>query len=396
VSTTALLPSPHNPYSPFDRPSSQPATAFLAWQTDRIDDFRMVDSQPFRECIESVCDMPVVTLGGSSDVSNQHLADPPITGSVMPSTVEREDRIFVAGHTGLVGSALLRQLQSAGFEHLLTMPHSALDLCDRVAVDQWFREAQPEVVIHAAGRVGGIAANLSAPVEFLYDNLMMHATVLRAAWRHGVKKLLYLGSSCVYPRECPQPMREEYLLSSPLEPSNEAYALAKIVGLKSCQYYRRQYDCNFIAAMPTNLYGPNDNFNPNNSHVLPALLQKFHEAKVADKKQVSIWGSGTPRRELLHVDDLADACLFLLQNYHDESIINVGTGEDVSIAELADLVREIVYPEAELTFDPTRPDGPPRKLLCVDRLRRIGWRHRINLREGIESTYAWFLKHESP
>jgi GDP-L-fucose synthase len=260
-------------------------------------------------------------------------------------------------------------------------------------VDAWFDENRPEFVFHVAGKVGGILANSTQPADFLYENLMMHATVLRAAWRTGVEKLLYLGSSCIYPRDCPQPIREDYLLTGPLEKTNDAYAIAKISGLMSCEAYRRQYGCHFISAMPTNLYGPNDNFHPEHSHVLPALIRRFDEAKRVEQPEVTIWGSGSPRREFLHVDDLADACLFLMQNYDEAQTINVGTGEDVTIRELAETVRDVVHPAARLDFDTSKPDGTPRKLLDVSRLHALGWRHRTSLREGLESTYRWYLDH---
>jgi GDP-L-fucose synthase len=300
-------------------------------------------------------------------------------------------RIFVAGHRGLVGSAVVRHLRANGYANLLTATREQLDLRDQAAVNYWFRANRPEYVFLVAGTVGGILANSTRPAEFLYDNMMIHGTVVHAAHLYGVRRLLYLGSSCIYPRDCPQPMKEEYLLSGPLESTNEAYALAKIAGIKLCQTYRKQYGCNFIAAMPTNLYGPQDNFDLTSSHVLPALMRKFHDAKVAGRDEVVIWGTGTPRREFLHVDDLADACLFLMENYDAAEHINVGTGEDLSIRELADMVREIVHPAARLVFDADKPDGTPKKLLDVSRLHRLGWRHAIELRQGISDTYAWFV-----
>jgi GDP-L-fucose synthase len=247
-------------------------------------------------------------------------------------------------------------------------------------------------VIHAAGTVGGILANSQRPVDFLYDNLMLHATVLRAAWQTKVRKLLYLGSSCIYPRDCPQPIKEDYLLTGPLEPTNDAYAIAKIAGVKSCEAYRRQYGCRFISAMPTNLYGPEDNFDLSSSHVLPALIRRFHDAKRSGSPEVVVWGTGAPRREFLHVDDLARACLFLLEQYDEAQTINVGCGEDVSIGELAELIRGVVYPEAEIAFDRSKPDGTPRKLLDVSRLLSLGWAPRIALPEGVRRTYAWYLE----
>ncbi len=308
-------------------------------------------------------------------------------------TMERSSRIYIAGHTGLVGSAIVRRLEKEGFANLLTATRSQLDLRDQAAVNYWFRANRPEYVFLVAGTVGGILANSTRPAEFIYDNMMIHATVVQASHLYPVKKLLYLGSSCIYPRECPQPMREEHLLSSPLEPTNEPYAVAKIAGIKLCQAYRRQYGCNFISAMPTNLYGPNDNFDLTSSHVLPALIRKFHDAKEAGRGEVVIWGTGSPKREFLHVDDLADACLFLMQNWNDDLHINVGTGEDLTIRQLAEAVGEIVYPRAKLAFDATKPDGTPRKLLDVSRLHGLGWRHKIGLKEGIATTYEWFLGH---
>ena len=301
-------------------------------------------------------------------------------------------KIFVAGHRGLVGSAVVRRLAREGGATILTAGRDELDLRDQAAVNSWFRANRPDYVYLVAGTVGGILANSTRPAEFIYDNMLIHATVVHAAHLYGVRKLLYLGSSCIYPRECPQPMREEHLLGGPLEPTNEPYAVAKIAGIKLCQAYRRQYGSDFISAMPTNLYGPNDNFDLASSHVLPALLRKFHDAKVAGLPDVVIWGSGTPRREFLHVDDLADACVFLMGKYDGLDHINVGTGEDLSIRELAETVREIVYPHARLVFDATKPDGTPRKLLDVSRLHAHGWRHRIGIREGIESTYRWFVE----
>jgi GDP-L-fucose synthase len=299
-------------------------------------------------------------------------------------------RIFVAGHRGLVGSAILRRLGRDGFSAVLTATRDQLDLRDQAAVNYWFRANQPEYVFLVAGTVGGILANSTRPAEFIYDNMMIHATVVHAAHVHQTKKLLYLGSSCIYPRTCPQPIKEEYLLTGALEATNEAYAIAKIAGIKLCQSYRSQYGCNFISAMPTNLYGINDNFDLASSHVLPALIRKFHDARESDHGEVTVWGSGRPRREFLHVDDLADACVFLMERYDAAEHINIGTGEDLTIRELAELVRDLVYPEATLMFDSTKPDGMPRKLLDVSKLRSLGWKHRIDLRGGIESTYQWF------
>ena len=306
-----------------------------------------------------------------------------------------DTRIFVAGHRGLVGSAVLRRLAAEEFTRVLTASRDQLDLRDQAAVNYWFKANRPECVLLVAGTVGGILANSTRPAEFIYDNLMIHATVVHAAHLYGVKKLLYLGSSCIYPRACAQPMKEEALLSGPLEGTNEAYAVAKIAGIKLCQAYRRQYGCDFISAMPTNLYGPCDNFDLTSSHVLPALIRKFHDAKLEGRREVLVWGSGTPRREFLHVDDLADACVFLLRHYESAEHVNVGTGEDLTIRELAEAVRGLVYPEAHIAFDPSKPDGTLRKLLDVSRVHALGWRHRIPLTEGIVTSYEWFLRNHA-
>jgi GDP-L-fucose synthase len=305
--------------------------------------------------------------------------------------LERDARIFVTGHRGLVGSAVLRRLEQDGFTRILTATRDELDLRNQAAVDAWFQANRPEYVFLVAGTVGGILANSTRPAEFLYDNVLIHANAVNAAYRSGVTKLLYLGSSCIYPRECPQPMREEYLLTGPLEPTNEAYALAKISGIKLCQAYRSQYGCRFISAMPTNLYGVNDNFDLTSSHVLPALIRKLHEARARRERDVIVWGTGTAFREFLFADDAADACVFLMRNYDGTDHINVGTGEEISVREVAEAVRDVVYPEAQLVFDPTRPDGAPRKLLDVSRIHALGWRHRTSLRAGLERTYQWFL-----
>ncbi len=302
-------------------------------------------------------------------------------------------RVYVAGHRGLVGSAILRRLEREEGITLLTAGREDLDLRDQSAVNAWFRDQRPDYVYLVAGTVGGILANSTRPAEFIYDNLMIHAAVVHAAHMVGVRKLLYLGSSCIYPRACAQPMREEALLTGALEPTNEPYAVAKIAGIKLCEAYRRQYGDNFISAMPTNLYGPHDNFDLASSHVVPALIRKFHDARLEGRREVEIWGSGTPRRELLHVDDLADACVFLMNHYEGDTHINVGTGVDQTIAELAGLIRDIVHPAAELRFDPGKPDGMPRKLLDVTRLHELGWRHTIELRDGLKFTYDWFLSH---
>jgi GDP-L-fucose synthase len=309
--------------------------------------------------------------------------------------LSRHSRVYVAGHTGLVGSAVLRRLEREGLDSVLTATRDQLDLRDQAAVNYWFKANRPEFVFLVAGTVGGILANSTRPAEFIYDNMMIHATVVHAAHLFDVKRLLYLGSSCIYPRECRQPMREAELLSGPLEPTNEAYAVAKIAGIKLCQAYRAQYGCDFISAMPTNLYGPNDNFDLASSHVLPALIRRFHEAKVEGGDEVVLWGTGTPRREFLHVDDLADACVFLMRRYDETEHINVGTGSDLSIRELAEQVAGTVFPEARIRFDPDKPDGMPQKLLDVSRLHELGWRHRIELADGIRATYDWYLEHGS-
>jgi GDP-L-fucose synthase len=366
----------------------------------------------------------------------------------MQHELPKDSRIYVAGHRGLVGSAILRTLEKNGHTNLLTATREQLDLRDQAAVNYWFKANRPEYVFLVAGTVGGIWANATRPAEFIYDNMMIHATVVHAAHLYKVKKLLYLGSSCIYPRECPQPMREEYLLGNYLEPTNEPYAIAKIAGIKLCQAYRKQYNCNFISAMPTNLYGPNDNFDLESSHVLPALIRKFHLAKLAtqgdwealrkdetifgplpedlrqsynipsspnepgnpknltnqidqidpinqmnqkDGPKVTIWGTGSARREFLHVDDLANACTFIMENWEDANHINVGIGEDQTIKELAELVRDIVYPGAEIVFDSAKPDGTPQKLLDISKLKELGWTPKLTFEEGIRSTYAWYL-----
>jgi GDP-L-fucose synthase len=299
-------------------------------------------------------------------------------------------RICIAGHRGLVGSAITRRLQADGATNLILRTHAELDLIDQRAVDAFFAKEQPEYVFLAAAKVGGIHANNTYPAEFLRDNLAIQTNVIHSAWTHGVRKLCFLGSSCIYPKLAPQPLREESLLAGPLEPTNEWYAIAKIAGIKMAQAYRRQYGFDAISLMPTNLYGIGDNFDPQNSHVLPALIRKFHEAKARGDREVVIWGSGTPRREFLHADDLADAAVFLMRGYSDEQFINVGTGEDLTIRELAELVADVVGYTGTITTDPSKPDGTPRKLMDVSRLHALGWRHRIELRDGIATTYAWF------
>ncbi len=306
------------------------------------------------------------------------------------TAVTKEDSVFVAGHRGLVGSAILRRLTSEGFTRVLTRPRAELDLRNRVAVDEFFAREKPNFVILAAARVGGIKANNDEPVEFLLANLEIQNNVIRAAHESGVRKLLFLGSSCIYPKFAPQPIPESALLGGPLEPTNEAYALAKIAGIKLCQSYAREYGANYISAMPTNLYGPNDNFDLETSHVLAALLRKTHEAKRSGAHEIVVWGSGQPRREFLHVDDLAAACLFLLQNYNSPEVINVGTGLDLSVRELAELICDVVGFEGELAWDATKPDGTPRKLLDISKIKSLGWQPRIPLREGIARTHDWF------
>ena len=302
-------------------------------------------------------------------------------------------RIHVAGHRGLVGSAIVRRLQAEGFGNLLLATSADLDLRDQAAVHRWYRDQRPDYVFLVAGTVGGILPNSTRPAEFLYDNMMIHATVVHAAHLAAVKKLLYLGSSCIYPRACPQPMREEDLLTGPLEPTNDAYAIAKIAGIKLCTFYRRQYGCNFISAMPTNIYGPYDNFDLSDAHVLPALIRKFHEAVRRGDRAVTVWGTGSPRREFLHTDDLADACLFLMSHYEGATHINVGTGVDGSIRELAETIRRVAAPGVEIVFDSSKPDGMPRKLLDVSKINALGWKAKIGLEEGIRSTVAWFAEH---
>jgi GDP-L-fucose synthase len=306
--------------------------------------------------------------------------------------MEKAAKIFVAGHRGMVGSAVVRRFRQAGFQNILTRTRQELDLMDRAAVRGFFELERPDYVVDAAARVGGIAANFEKPVEFLIENLTIQNNVIQAAADFGVTKLLFLGSSCIYPKLAPQPLTEDALLTGPLEPTNDAYAVAKIAGIKLCQAYAREYGKNFISGMPTNLYGPNDNFDLHTSHVLPALIRKVHEAKKDGVQEVSVWGSGTPRREFLHVDDLADACFFLLENYDSPEIVNIGCGEDVSIRELAETVCEVLGFEGSLVFDSSKPDGTPRKLMHVGRLLALGWKPRIGLKDGIRDAYDWFLK----
>ncbi len=304
--------------------------------------------------------------------------------------MNKSEKIFVAGHRGMVGSAIVRWLESDGFNNLLTRDHSQLDLANESAVAKFFAEERPAIVIVAAARVGGIKANNDFPVEFLLENLQIQNNVIRSAYESGVRKLLFLGSSCIYPKFAPQPIPETALLSGPLEPTNEAYAIAKIAGVKLCQAFSREYGANFISAMPTNVYGPNDNFDLETSHVLAALLRKAHEAKARQDQKLTVWGTGKPRREFLHADDLASACLLLLEKYDSPEIINVGCGEDISIRELAEMICDVVGFEGELAWDATKPDGTPRKLLDVSRLYALGWKPAIPLRDGIARAYEWF------
>jgi len=306
--------------------------------------------------------------------------------------MNKDARIFIAGHSGLVGSAIVRKMRSVGFMNLLTRSRTALDLEDQAAVETFFEEQSPEYVFLAAAKVGGIHANSVYPGDFIRSNLQIQTNVIDAAYRNGARKLLFLGSSCVYPKLARQPMTEDCLLAGPLEETNRAYAVAKIAGIEMCRAYRRQYGFDAISIMPTNLYGPEDNFSLEDSHVLPALIRKFHAAKEDGSDRVVIWGTGTPRREFLHVDDLADACLFLMECYDEEPLVNVGWGEDITIKELAELICSVVGYSGELKFDTSRPNGTPRKLLDVSRLTKLGWEAKISLESGIESTYAWFLQ----
>jgi GDP-L-fucose synthase len=308
------------------------------------------------------------------------------------SHLSREAKIYVAGHSGLVGGALMRRLQAEGFSNIVTRNSASLDLRDQAATIAFFESEKPDVVILAAARVGGIMANSSYPAQFIYDNLMIAANVIEASHHVGVQKLLNLGSSCIYPKLAPQPLKEEYLLTGPLEETNRAYAVAKIASIELCDHYRTQYGCDFISAMPTNLYGPFDNFNLQSSHVLPALLRKMHDGKISGAPTVEIWGSGTPLREFMHSDDLADACLFLLEHHSAPGPINVGSGVDLSIKDLAFLIKKIVGYEGDLVFDATKPDGTPRKLMDVSKLASEGWTTSIDLESGITATYQWFLE----
>lgn len=304
--------------------------------------------------------------------------------------LDRTKKIYVAGHRGLVGSALVRKLQAEGFTNILTRTHKELDLTRQADVEAFFEQEKPAYVILAAAKVGGIYANDTYPADFIMKNLQIECNVIDAAYKNGVEKLLFLGSSCIYPRECPQPIKEEYLLSGYLEKTNEAYALAKIAGLKMCAFYNQQYGTDYISVMPCNLYGINDNFSPENSHVLPALMRKFHEAKLNNEKTVTVWGSGTPLREFLNVDDLADACLYLMDHYKGNEFFNVGYGEEVTILELAEMVKKVTGYQGKIVLDPSKPDGTPRKLTDISRLKAMGWQPKITLEEGLKQTYEWY------
>jgi GDP-L-fucose synthase len=304
--------------------------------------------------------------------------------------MDQASRIFVAGHRGLVGSAIVRALRRQGFHNIQIQTRAETDLSSKEAVDRFFEAARPEYVFLAAAKVGGIMANSTYPVDFLRDNLLIELNVVESAWRHGAKKLESLGSSCIYPKLAPQPLKEEYLLTGALEPTNEWYAVAKIAGIKLCQAYRLQHGFNAISLMPTNLYGPGDNFDLQNSHVLPAMIRRFHEAKLEGKPEVTLWGTGKPRREFMHVDDLAEAAIFLMQNYNEAEIVNVGVGDDVTIADLAKTVAAVVGYSGKISYDASKPDGTPRKLMDVTRLHAMGWRHKTELEDGIRATYQWF------
>lgn len=306
--------------------------------------------------------------------------------------MNQDSKIFIAGHKGLVGSAIVRVLEKQDYTNLITKTRQELELLDHNAVKTFFESEKPEYVFLAAAKVGGIVANSTYPADFIYQNLVVQNNVIHNAYLSKVEKLFFLGSSCIYPRNCPQPIKEEYFMTGPLEPTNMAYAIAKIAGIKMCQAYNKQYGANFISLMPTNLYGPNDNFDLESSHVLPALIRKFHDAKTKKADTVTLWGTGAPKREFLHVDDLAAACLFLMKNYNDSEIINVGTGEDISIRELAEMVKKIVGYDGKIIWDVSKPDGTPRKLLDISKINALGWRHQTKLEVGIKATYEWFRK----
>jgi len=318
-----------------------------------------------------------------------------MVNTVKTAVITPDLKIYVAGHRGLVGSAIIRNLQDKGYNNIVSRTRQELDLMQADAVNQFYAEEKPELVIDAAAKVGGIHANNSYPAEFIYDNLTIQNNLIHGAYQADVKKFVFLGSSCIYPKMAPQPLKEEYLLTGALEPTNEWYAIAKIAGIKMCQAYRKQYGFDAISLMPTNLYGPGDNFDLQNSHVLPALIRKFHEAKINNHQNVTVWGTGSPKREFLYVDDMADASVFLMENYSDEQIVNVGTGIDVTIKELAETVKQVVDFKGELVFDATKPDGTPRKLMDVSFLNRQGWKAKVEIEKGIQLAYDWFLKNQN-
>ncbi|MGG7213210.1 GDP-L-fucose synthase family protein [Clostridium nigeriense] len=306
--------------------------------------------------------------------------------------MDKNSKIYVAGHRGLVGSAIVRKLHEKGYTNILGKTHKELDLMSSMEVENFFKEEKPEYVFLAAAKVGGIYANSIYPADFIYENLQIQNNVIGNSYKYGVKKLMFLGSSCIYPKMCPQPIKEEYLLSGYLEETNEAYALAKIVGLKMCEFFNKQYGTNYISVMPTNLYGPYDNFHPENSHVMPALIRRFHEAKVSGKKEVVVWGSGTPLREFLYSEDMADACIYLMENYEGNDFFNIGTGKEITIQDLSELIKEVVGYEGKIVFDTTKPDGTPRKLLDVSKLENAGWKYKMELKDGIREAYKWFME----
>lgn len=309
--------------------------------------------------------------------------------------MEKNSKIYIAGHRGMVGSAIHRKLQKEGYNYIITRSSSELDLRVQSDVEEFFEQEKPEYVFLAAAKVGGIIANNTYRADFLYENLQIQNNIIHSSYLNGVKKLMFLGSSCIYPKLAPQPLKEDYLLTGPLEPTNEPYAIAKIAGIKMCDAYRSQYGCNYISVMPTNLYGYNDNYHPQNSHVLPALIRRFHEAKINNTPEVTIWGTGSPKREFLFADDLAEACYYLMQNYDEEGLVNIGTGEDISIKDLALLIKDIIGYEGEINFDTSKPDGTPRKLMDVSKLHSKGWQHKIELRDGIKLAYEDFLAHQA-
>jgi len=308
--------------------------------------------------------------------------------------MEKNSRIYIAGHKGLVGSAIVRILRKEGFTNLILRTSSELDLRNQKATEEFLEKEKPEYVFDAAAKVGGIRANMTYPAEFVYDNLQIQNNIIHSSWKNGVKKLLFLGSACIYPRECTQPIKEEYLLTNILEPTNEPYAVAKISGIKMCQAYNKQHGTNFISVMPTNLFGPEDNFDPINSHIVAALIRKFHEAKIQNKDEVTLWGTGTPKRDIIYVDDVAQACLFLMQNYNSSDIINIGTGKDLSVREIAGIVKDVVGFKGKISFDATKPDGMMRRILDISKINALGWKAETDIKEGIKKTYDWFLKNE--